>query len=143
MSRVHRGQGEAWLRGGQTVSHTWDMVLEVIGRIAIVAIIWAAICVWMGNSKSTEIEQTYGIQAFQAATFHKFGYPFPQEISIKTPGGTDHTYSNDQVANLAWIQPYAEAYFHNQRVAALIWLYGVVGIIGLATVWFIHSCAFQ
>jgi len=139
MSRVHRGQGEAWLRGGQTVSHTWDMVLEVLGRIAIVAIIWAAICVWLGNSKSTELEQTYGIQAFQAATFHKFGYPFPQEISIKNPAGIDHTYTNAQVENLAWIQPYAQAYFHNIRVAALIWLFGVFGIIGLATVWFIHS----
>ena len=139
MSRVHRGQGEAWLRGGQTVSHTWDMILEVIGRIMIVVIIWAALCIWIGNSKSSELEQTYGIQALQAATFDKVGYPFPQEISIRGLDGRDRTYSNEAVAKMAWIQPYARAYFHNQKVAALIWLFGVVAIIGLATVWFIHS----
>lgn len=118
MSRIHRGQGEAWLRGGQTVSHTWDMVLEVLGRIMIVVIIWAALCIWLGNSKSSELEQAYGIQALQAATFDKVGYPFPQEISIRGLDGRDRTYSNEAVAEMEWIQPYARSYFHNQKVAA-------------------------
>lgn len=139
MSRVHRGQGEAWLRGGQPVSHTWDMILEVIGRIMIVVIIWAALFIWLGNSKSSELEQTYGIQALQAATFDKVGYPFPRAISIRGLDGRDRTYFNQSVADMAWIKADARDRFHNQKVAGTIWHFGVIAIIGLAIVWIIHA----
>jgi type IV conjugative transfer system coupling protein TraD len=139
MSRINRGRGEAWLRGGQTVGHTWDMVLEVLGRLLIVAIIWGALCVWMGNSKSSDLEQTYGIQGLQAAAFHKFGNPFPQKISIKDLNGVETTYDNAEVANIGWLQPYAQAYYHNQRIALLIWIFGCIAIAILATLWFVHS----
>ena len=53
MSRPHRGRFEAWLRGGQTVGHTFDMTLEVIGRICIISAVLALGCGYIVNSRAT------------------------------------------------------------------------------------------
>jgi hypothetical protein len=69
MPRIHRGTGEAWLRGGQTLSHTVDMILEVLGKLAIPAVLWGVFCICLANSRSGALEQTYGLQALQAKVF--------------------------------------------------------------------------
>lgn len=139
MSRVHRGKGEAWLRGGQTFSHNIDMVMEVLGKLVILSLVWGMVCFWMGNRSSSELEQEYGIQAAQAALFEKFGHPLPEKIAIKGLDGIERTYTNAQIAELDWLQPIAKRYYHNLRKALLMWGLGVFAIFTLATAWFIHS----
>jgi type IV conjugative transfer system coupling protein TraD len=139
MARVHRGTGEAWLRGGQTFTHTIDMILEVLGKLAIPAIVWGTVCLCTANSKSGEFEQTYGLQALQASTFEKIGYPFPTKLSIRGLDGVDRTYFNTQVPSLKWLQPYAHAYYHNLWLALWLWILGDVVILCVATAWFIDS----
>ena len=38
MSRPHRGGFESWLRGGQTVGHTFDMTIEVLGKLLLLVV---------------------------------------------------------------------------------------------------------
>lgn len=65
MARIHRGKAQARLRASQTFSHNWDMVMEVLGRLVIVCLIWAMICIRVGNNSFSDLEQDYGLQGFQ------------------------------------------------------------------------------
>lgn len=132
MSHAFWGHIGPWLSGKPTGKPAWDHARKVAGRIAILAMIWAAMCVWLGHSKSTDRERTYGLQTVQAIVFQQAGFPLPQEIIIKSPDGTRRKYACAEVANLGWIQPYIQVYFHNQRIAALIWLWGIISGLYLA-----------
>jgi type IV conjugative transfer system coupling protein TraD len=139
MGRKVRGTGEAWLRGAQTIGHNVAMIAEVLGALLIPVVIWAGLCVWMGNSKSPEHVQVYGLQSLQAKAFAAVGKPLPDKISIRGMDGVERTYFNTEVEHLAWIQPYARAYTHNLRIAFFIWLCGVVALACLTTLWFIQN----
>lgn len=139
MARRIRGTGEAWLRGGQTFNHTLDMILEVIGRLAIPAVIWGAICLWLGNSKSSEHEQTYGLQSGLARLFNAWGWPFPPRMTIRGLDGVERVYTNAEVLELRWMNTFAETYFRNLQLAGWIWVAGLVVILCIATSWFIQS----
>lgn len=139
MARRTRSAGEAWLRGGQTLGHTLDMIAEVIGRLAMPAVIWAGLCVYLGNSRSSADEQTYGLQRAQAWLFEALGWPFPTRISIDCPDGVARSYDNAQVLTLAWLQPYADRYAHNLKLAGWLWLVGVLLLVVVATRWFLDS----
>jgi len=139
MARRVRGAGEAWLRGGQTLGHTFDMVVEVIGRLAIPAVIWAGFCISFGNARSTAAEQTYGLHRGQAWLFNELGWPFPTRLSIDGPDGVARSYANSEVLTLAWLQPYAQRYAHNLELALWLWVAGVVLLVVVATRWFLDS----
>lgn len=104
MARIHRGKGEAWLRGGQTFSHNVDMVMEVLGRLVILSLVWGMVCLWLGNNSSSDLEQEYGLQGVQAALFDKLGHPLPDKLSIKGLDGVERTYKNAEVPKLKWLQ---------------------------------------
>lgn len=139
MARRVRGAGEAWLRGGQTLGHTLDMIVEVLARLAIPAVIWGGLCVYFGNSRSTAAEQTYGLQRGQAWLFEQLGWPFPARISIDCPDGVTRAYANTEVLAVAWLQPYADHYAHNLMLAFWLWLAGVALLVVVATRWFLDS----
>lgn len=139
MARKVRGTGEAWLRGGQTFNHTLDMILEVIGRLAIPAVMWGAICLWLGNSRSSEHEQTYGLQRALAKLFNAWGWPLPPKMTVKGLDGIERVYTNAEVLELRWMRPFAEAYAHKLEIAFYIWCAGLVVILCIATNWFIQS----
>lgn len=139
MARRARGTGEAWLRGGQTLGHTFDMLMEVFGRLAVPSVIWAGLCTYLGNSRSTAEQQTYGLQSVQAWAFGKLGWPFPEKLSILCPDGVQRVYRNADVAHLVWLRPYAHAYAHNLRTAFWLWAIGVFLLLVIATRWFIDS----
>lgn len=139
MARRERGSGEAWLRGGQSLGHTLDMIVEVIGRLAIPSIIWGGVCFYLGNSRSTDLQQTYGLQSLQARLFHELGWPFPEKLAIVDPDGIERVYRNAEVAQLLWLRPYAQAYAHHLWLAVWIWAIGVVLLLMVAARWFIDS----
>lgn len=139
MARIHRGKGEAWLRGGQTFSHNIDMVMEVLGRLVILSLVWGMVCIWLGNNSSSDLEQEYGLQGVQAALFEKLGHPLPDKLSIKGLDGVERTYKNADVPKLDWLQPYAQSYYRKLRKALLMWGLGVFAIFAIATAWFVYS----
>lgn len=139
MGRRERGSGEAWLRGGQTLGHTFDMTLEVIGRLAIPSVIWGGLCIYLGNSRSTEQEQTFGLQSLQARLFKALGWPFPDKLSIHCPDGIERVYRNVEVPQLIWLRPYAQSYAHHLWLALWMWAIGVVLLLLVAGRWFVDS----
>lgn len=139
MARRARGAGEAWLRGGQTLGHTFDMLVEVFRRLAVPSVIWAGFCTFLGNSRSSAEQQTYGLQSLQAWAFGRLGWPFPEKLSILCPDGVARVYRNADVAHLLWLRPFADGYVHNLRMALWLWAAGVFLLLVIATRWFIDS----
>jgi type IV conjugative transfer system coupling protein TraD len=115
------------------------MILEVIGKLAIPAFLWAVVCLCTANARSSQREQTYGIQALQAWAFNRIGWPFPTKLTIRDLHGAERVYLNGEVPHLAWLQPYAQAYYHNLWLGLLLWLCGAAVIACVATAWFIDS----
>ena len=88
MARIHRGKGEAWLRGGQTFSHNIDMVMEVLGKLVILSLVWGMVCFWMGNRSSSELEQEYGIQLLKRVDEEELEAEFRDEAKVYSPYDT-------------------------------------------------------
>lgn len=93
MSRPSKGNLSAWLRGGQTIGHTFDMIREVLARIVIVLILWGAVCVICVNLRASDDEQSYGTLALMANVLEWVGPPAPQLISVPTPGRGPRPYA--------------------------------------------------
>jgi hypothetical protein len=86
MSRPSKGKLSAWLRAGQTIGHTCDMIREVLARIVIVLILWGVVCVVCVNLRATDDEQSCGTLALMGSVSYRVGLPAPQVISVPTPG---------------------------------------------------------
>lgn len=125
MSRPSKGKLSAWLRGGQTIGHTFDMIREVLARIVIVLILWGVVCVVCVNLRATDDEQSYGTLALMAGVLDWVGLPAPQVISVPTPGLGPRPYPVDQVGTLNWVEPNARAYAHHLRLGFYLWLCGL------------------
>ena len=89
MSRPHRGGFESWLRGGQTVGHTFDMTIEVLGKLLLLVVAPLTLIVgWAAVHHLTPDEQLAGMESIEAATLATIGRPLTQTISIKSASGT-------------------------------------------------------
>lgn len=132
MSRPSKGNLSAWLRGGQTIGHTFDMIREVLARIVIVLILWGAVCVICVNLRASDDEQSYGTLALMANVLEWVGPPAPQLISVPTPGRGPRPYPVGEVEQLSWVAPHAYGYFHHAKLGFALWIMGAA-LTGIAT----------
>ena len=138
MPRPNRSSFAAWLRGGQTLSHTYDMALEVLGRLVIIAALWGVLCVFSVNRFAGDKEQVYGILSLQAGLLEWIGPPAPQELRFPDLAGRETTHRVEAVRSLPWMRPYAEAYRTRLRHGVLFFLVGVL-VIGMGSAaWFLE-----
>lgn len=86
MSHPSKGKLSAWLRGGQTIAHTFDMLREVLARIVIVLILCGVVCVVCLDLRATDDEQPHGTLALMARVLNRSGLPATQLVSVPTPG---------------------------------------------------------
>jgi type IV conjugative transfer system coupling protein TraD len=138
MSRPSKGNLSAWLRGGQTIGHTVDMIREVLARIVIILILWGVVCVICVNVRASEEEQAHGTVAFMANLLEWVGPPAPQHISVPTPGYGPRRYPVSEVESLPWVAPYAQAYREHFLLGLGLWLCGVL-LLGLISAWWYTS----
>lgn len=138
MPRPNRSSFAAWLRGGQTLSHTYDMAREVLGRLVIVAVLWGVLCFFSINRFAGDREQVYGLLSLQAALLEWIGPPAPQELRFPDLAGREATHRVEAVRSLPWMRPYSQAYRTRLRYGVLFFLVGVL-VIGMGSAaWFLE-----
>jgi len=138
MARPQKTAFSAWLRGGQTLSHTYDMVLEVLGRLVIISVLWGVACFFTVNRFAGEKEQVYGALAVQADLLDWIGPPAPQALRLKDLAGRQATYPVEEIKSLRWMRPYAEAYRARFRYGVLFFLLGLL-VLGMGSAaWFLE-----
>ena len=126
MARPQKSSFAAWLRGGQTLAHTYDMVLEILGRLVIVAVLWGVACFFTVNRFAGEKEQVYGALSLQADLLEWIGPPAPQALRIKDLAGRQATYRVEEIKSLGWMKPHADAYRTRFRYGVLFFLVGLL-----------------
>ncbi|NEX91185.1 type IV secretion system DNA-binding domain-containing protein [Caulobacter sp. 17J65-9] len=136
MARPERTDFSAWLRGGQTIGHTLDMVREVISRLVLILLLWFVACVIGLNTHASAEEQTYGVLTLQAKLLAWLGAPFPQEMSVQSPGGLRQVFPVQSVPGVPWIQVYAGAYFHKATGAMMVWALGAAIVLVGSYYWY-------
>ena len=138
MPRPNRSSFAAWLRGGQTLSHTYDMALEVLGRLVIISALWGVLCFFSVNRFAGDKEQVYGILSLQADLLEWIGPPAPQELRFPDLAGREATHRVEAVRSLPWMRPYSEAYRARLRYGVLFFVVGIL-VIGMGSAaWFLE-----
>ncbi|AQR61865.1 hypothetical protein BZG35_09535 [Brevundimonas sp. LM2] len=131
MSRPSKGNFSAWLRGGQNIGHTFDMIREVLARIVIVLILWRVVSVVCVLLRVSEEEQTHGTQCFMAGLFEWVGPPSPPTISLPTPGYGPRPYPVSKVSTCPSVFLYAAAYRTHAMLGPGLWLRAGFLLVGL------------
>lgn len=124
MSRPKSGTLSAWLRGGQTVGHTIDMIGEVVRRLFVFVLLWGAFCVFLLNSTTTKDQQTHGVLAAEAKLLDWLGPPLPQKMALHDPTGLREAHPVEEIPDLPWLKPDADYYFRKTFGCFVLWIIG-------------------
>jgi len=137
MSRPHRGGFESWLRGGQTVGHTFDMTIEVLGKLLLLVVAPLTLVVgWAAVHHLTPDEQLAGMEEVEAGLLGTVGRPLTQRLSIKAADGTVHVDNVRDVGRDPDVAPYASGFWRTARITLMLWT-GLILLVGLvANLWF-------
>lgn len=139
MSRPSKGNLSAWLRGGQTIGHTFDMIREVLARIMIVLILWGAACIVVVNLRASDEEQSYGTLALMGNVLEWVGPPAPQLLSVPTPGRGPRPYPVSEIDRLSWVEPHAFGYYHHAKMGFMLWLFGAAIVAAAVVRWYTRA----
>lgn len=123
MSRPQHTRFESWLRGGQTVGHTFEMTLEVLTKLLRFVFLPLAIpCLYLVSRLTDGRSQNAFLQASLAHLFAWFGPPAPQTLVLKDPAGGDHPFRVHTADSDPLVALPAQAFCHSLIGALLIWL---------------------
>jgi type IV secretory pathway TraG/TraD family ATPase VirD4 len=137
MSRPHRGGFESWLRGGQTVGHTFDMTIEVLGKLLLLVVApLTLIGGWAAVHHLSPGEQLAGMETIEAGLLGAVGRPLTQTLSIKSADGSEHADNVHDVAKDPDVEPYARGFWRTANFTLILWtcLMLLVGV--AANLWF-------
>lgn len=136
MARPKSGNLSAWLRGGQTVGHTLDMIGEVVRRLFVFVLLWGALCVFILGSVTTPEQETYGVLATEARILEWIGPPLPQKMALHDPAMGRHTYPVHDIPNIPWLKPDADFYYRKVFLTFILWACGSLLLLLITTYWY-------
>jgi len=122
MSRPHRGGFESWLRGGQTVGHTFDMTIEVLGKLLLLLVAPLTLVIgWVAVHHLSPDEQLAGIESIEAKVLAAIGPPLTQSLSIKSADGSTHVDNVRDVPSDPEVAPHAQIFWRTATFTLVLW----------------------
>lgn len=137
--RPENSAGSAWLRGGQTLAHTYDMIMELWNKLRWVLLLWAAVCWGVANHAAPDEDQVYAGLHIVAWIYRTFGSPFPQTLSVPDADGARHVISAATYDSIPFIKAAVDRYFGFMWKGVWLWLLGSVCLIAILSYAFIRS----
>lgn len=136
--RPENSQGGAWLRGGQTVAHSFDMILELLRKVLIVYFV-LFLLVWFVTDKfAPENDQLYAVMHFVAWSYRFMNFPNLQYVTVKDDAGHDYTATAKDYDNIPFIQAHEHVYFHAMWLGFWMYLLLVVAVTAGLSIWFVR-----
>lgn len=137
--RPENSAGSAWLRGGQTLAHTYDMIMELWGKLRWMLLLWAALCWGIASNAAPDDDQIYAGLHVVAWIYRTFGSPFPQTLSVPDGEGIRHVVTAATYDTIPFIKLSVDRYFSYMWKGAWLWLFGSVCMVAWLSYAFIRS----
>ena len=137
--RPENSAGSAWLRGGQTLAHTYDMIMELWNKLRWMLLLWAALCIGIANNAAPDDDQIYAGLHIVAWVYRTFGSPFPQTLSVPDAEGVRHVVTATAYDSIPFIKVSVDRYFGYMWKGAWLWLFGSVCMVAWLSYAFIRS----
>lgn len=137
--RPENSAGSAWLRGGQTLAHTYDMIMELWNKLRWMLLLWAALCIGIANNAAPDEDQIYAGLHIVAWIYRTFGSPFPQTLSVPDMDGVRHVVTATAYDAVPFIKVSVDRYFSYMWKGAWLWLFGSVCMVAWLSYAFIRS----
>lgn len=136
--RHDNGNGDAWLRGGQTVAHTFDMIIELMRKVIIPILVWLMICWAIANNAAPDKDQIYAGLFYIAWLYKTIGKPLPDTLGVPDETGAQHPVPAEQYFHLPYAVDAYNRYFGYMWEGFWLFVLGNVAILGALSVWFIN-----
>jgi type IV secretory pathway TraG/TraD family ATPase VirD4 len=137
--RLENSAGSAWLRGGQTLAHTYDMIMELWNKLRWMLLLWAALCIGIANNAAPDDDQIYAGLHIVAWVYRTFGSPFPQTLSVPDADGVAHVVTATAYDTIPFVKISVDRYFGYMLKGAWLWLFGSVCMVAWLSYAFIRS----
>lgn len=137
--RPENSTGSAWLRGGQTIAHTYDMIVELWRKLRWVLLLWAALCWAIADGAAPDKDQVYAGLHLVAWCYRTMGTPLPQTLSVTDPSGATHAVSAAAYDSLPYVRTAIDTYFGYMWRGVWLWVLGTLAMLSLMSYAFIRS----
>jgi type IV secretory pathway TraG/TraD family ATPase VirD4 len=137
--RPENSAGSAWLRGGQTIAHTVDMVVELWNKLRWIMLGWAIVCWVIANQAAPVTDQVYAGLHIMAWLCVHIGAPLPDKLNVTDPAGISHVIAVQVYDSLPFVKTAMDRYFGFMWQAFWLWLIGCLALLSLVSYAFIVS----
>ncbi len=137
--RPENSAGSAWLRGGQTIAHTADMVVELWRKLRWMVLLWAVVCWAIANYAAPNEDQVYAGLHIVAWLYTHIGTPLPDKLNVPDPTGASHVVAARMYDTLPFVKVAVDRYFGYMWQGFWLWLAGSVAALSLVSYAFVKS----
>ena len=136
--RPENSKGAAWLRGGQTVSHSLDMIMELTRKVAVFYILLGFVIWALSDHLAPAGDQLYACMHFVAAFYTASNMHSMHEIQVKDQAGNPYTVQAQDYDHIPFIAQHEAAYFHYMWLGLWLYVLILVAITAALSIWFIR-----
>ena len=137
--RPENSAGSAWLRGGQTIAHTADMIVELWRKLRWMLLLWAVACWAIANHAAPDEDQVYAGLHVVAWLYTHIGAPLPDKLNVPDPTGISHVVAAKAYDMLPFVRAAVDRYFGYMWQGFWLWLVGSIAALSLVSYAFIKS----
>ena len=135
--RPENSSGAAWLRGGQTVSHTWDMILELLRKVGILYVVWLIICWAIADHAAPDKDQLYAVMHFVAGFYRFLNLSNLHVVQVPDDYGVLQNIEAKSYDTVPFIAAHEAIYFHYMWMGFWLFLLGGIGVACGLSYWFV------
>jgi type IV secretory pathway TraG/TraD family ATPase VirD4 len=137
--RPENSAGSAWLRGGQTIAHTADMIVELWRKLRWLLLLWAVVCWAIADHAAPNEDQVYAGLHVVAWLYTHIGAPLPDKLNVPDPAGVSHVVAANMYDALPFVNAAVDRYFGYMWQGFWLWLVGSIATLTLVSYAFIRS----
>ena len=136
--RPENSNGAAWLRGGQTVAHSLDMILE-LGRKVFIIYLIIFLVVWFITDKfAPDVDQVYAVMHFVAWAYRSMNFKNLQTVTVKDNAGNDVQVDVHQYDHIPFIAAHEHIYFHYMWLGFWLYVFLFIAVTAALSIWFVR-----
>lgn len=136
--RPENSKGAAWLRGGQTVAHSFDMIVELARKVGIIYLLLGALCWWIADRAAPDQYQLFAVMHFVAGFYVSMNMANLQTVQVKDFAGNPITVNVHDYDKVPFIHQAEGIYFHYMWGGFWLFVLLSAALTAALSIWFIR-----